>query len=92
MVGLIGQVLIKGAQRVDAATGHQASDRQRPIEKKREGANARWGRTEHIDRKLDLGNISSTVCRSHVLAKCGHISGGFFFSFSHHSQHSTMLN
>lgn len=64
-----------------AAIGHQASDRQRPTEKKRERSNARWGRMEHIDRKLDLGNISSTACnpvnfcQTHVLGKCKHISG-----------------
>lgn len=57
----------------------RVTDRDR--QRKRERSNARWGRMEHIDRKLDLGNISSIACnpvhfcQTHVLGKCKHISG-----------------
>lgn len=73
-------MLIKGAQHGNAATGHQARDRDREKETKRETTNARWGKKEHIDRKVDLGNIHSTarnpmcLCQSNVLGKCEHIS------------------
>lgn len=46
----------------------------------REKLNARWGRMEHIDRKLDLGHIRFTasntllLCQTHGLGKCEHIS------------------
>lgn len=38
---------------MEATTGHQASERQR----QKKGENTRWGRMEHIDGKLDLGEI-----------------------------------
>ncbi len=43
-----------------ATTGHHVSERQGLTEEKGETLNARWGWTEHIDRKLDLGDISFT--------------------------------
>lgn len=52
---------------MEATTGHQVSERQRPTEKERERLNARWGRMEHIDRKLDLGDISFTACNPLLL-------------------------
>ena len=71
-------MLIKGAQHGDATTGHQERDRDR--ERKRETTNARWAKNEHIDRKVDLGNIHSTacnpmcLCQCNGLGKCEHIS------------------
>lgn len=73
----MGQVLIKGVQCVEAATGHQASDRDR---QRKERKRSRWGRMEHIARKLDLGNTNSAacdpvhLCQIHIFGKCEHIS------------------
>lgn len=67
---------------MEATTGHQASERQREREnaKEKERENTRWGRMEHIDGKLDLGDIrfaASNVLilfRTRVLGNCEHIS------------------
>lgn len=65
---------------MEATTGHQASERQRQRQKEKERENTRWGRMEHIDGKLDLGDIrfgASNVLisfRTHVLGNCEHTS------------------
>lgn len=56
-----------------------AISREKETERDREG-NARWGRMEHIDRKLDFGHIRFTardtlhLCQTRVWGKYEHIS------------------
>lgn len=73
---------------MDAAAGHQASDRQTDRQTLKAGgvggkegqSQCQMGRGRNIlMRKLDLGKISSAVCHSFVLGEYEHVSGGFNF-------------